>query len=133
MSERNRLYIFLVALCAVGYGWLFLSAHGLHVGHWKGCLTKQILNIPCPSCGTTRSVIALWHGHPLDALMLNPFGIIVSILMAVVPLWVAADVATGRATLLCTYRRVEQAVGKFWLPLALLVVANWVWNFIKYT
>lgn len=36
------------------------------------CPVHTFLGIPCPSCGTTRAIIALVEGRWLDALLYNP-------------------------------------------------------------
>lgn len=134
MSERNRHYILLMVLCTLGYVWLFLSLFFKGNGLWKGCLTKQILHIPCPSCGTTRSIIALWHGNILEAVVLNPFGLVVSALMIIVPVWIVFDVIGNSDSFMRSYRCMEAIVRRRWIAVTLvvLVVFNWVWNFFKY-
>lgn len=36
------------------------------------CPFRALTGIPCLSCGTTRAAVAMLHGRPLDALLLNP-------------------------------------------------------------
>lgn len=36
------------------------------------CPFRVLTGVPCPTCGTTRAVFAWLHGHPLDAMRLNP-------------------------------------------------------------
>lgn len=36
------------------------------------CAFKGLFNIPCPTCGATRSVVHLSHGEFLPALAMNP-------------------------------------------------------------
>ncbi len=49
-----------------------------------GCMTYQLFGIYCPSCGMTRSVIALLHGNVFLSLRQNAFvifGIVVAVLV----------------------------------------------------
>jgi hypothetical protein len=39
------------------------------------CAFHLITGCPCPTCGTTRAILALVHGHPLAALSWNPLAI----------------------------------------------------------
>ena len=76
---------------------------------WDGCLIRHFLQIPCPSCGTTRAVRAVFHGELIEALYYNPLGILLAALMVAVPVWIAADLLLGTSSLLR------------------------IWNFVKYT
>jgi len=76
--QRNKLYIILTIACAAGYIWLFagFSAHYFEQNNpAEVCLFKHATNVPCPSCGSSRSVATLMHGDVLGSLYLNPFGI----------------------------------------------------------
>jgi len=39
------------------------------------CLFKLTFHIPCPGCGMTRSLTALWHGDLLLSFRYHPLGI----------------------------------------------------------
>ena len=36
------------------------------------CTFHRLTGLPCPTCGTTRAALALFHGHLLEALGYNP-------------------------------------------------------------
>src|SRR5512142_118181 len=38
----------------------------------QSCAFKGLFNIPCPTCGATRSLVHLSHGELLPALAMNP-------------------------------------------------------------
>src|SRR5438132_1885627 len=38
------------------------------------CLFKTVFHLPCPTCGMTRSLIALWHGDPVLSFRYHPLG-----------------------------------------------------------
>jgi hypothetical protein len=56
-----------IALAVLGAGWLpsLLS-------FMPDCVFKGLTGIPCLTCGSTRSVVHLSHGHLLSAFTLNP-------------------------------------------------------------
>jgi hypothetical protein len=85
------------------------------------CSFKRITGHPCPTCGSTRGVLALLHGRPLEALALNPlvFGTGALVLAAFL-----ARLATGRApTLSWTPANRRRA----WAFAILAVLANWLY------
>ena len=133
--SRNKLYALLAVACLAGYIWLYaglISAKpAMH--SFEVCLIKHTTNIPCPSCGSTRSVIALMHGHFQDALYINPLGYIIAIIMLLTPFWIIADLARKSKTLFNFYRTIEYYLTKpkYAVPLALLIIINWIWNIKK--
>lgn len=136
LIQRNdfRKYAYLAAACVVGYAWLIWEYRRTHVDGAGGvCLIKHVTGIPCPSCGSTRSVQALLHGDVANALWLNPLGIVLFVLLILLPLWMAFDKISGRRSLAAAYDTMENVLRK---PLpavifALLIAINWVWNITK--
>ncbi len=43
------------------------------------CLFRNATGLPCPTCGTTRAVLAAADGRVLDAALFNPFVVIAAI------------------------------------------------------
>lgn len=121
------------SLCAVGClgSWLWvvksLALPGLCA--WRGCLFKTLLHVPCPSCGTTRSVISLLRGDLAGALALNPLGVPAAAGLFLLPLWLLADLLTSRATLHRFALRVNASLKRrrVFAVLACLLAANWLW------
>jgi len=56
-----------IALLMLGAGWLLPI-----ISFAPDCVFKGLTGIPCPTCGSTRSVVHLAHGDILTALALNP-------------------------------------------------------------
>ena len=133
--NRNRLYVFLSAACAIGFVWLALTyVYNAGSGDEPGvCFFKRITQIPCPSCGSTRSVLSLLKGDLPGALLLNPFGVIILTIMVVVPLWILFDVLGKQATFYQFYKLSESFLRRRWvaIPLILIVLLNWIWNVCK--
>ncbi|MEJ5963335.1 DUF2752 domain-containing protein [Pedobacter immunditicola] len=133
--NRNKLYSILFIACIVGYIWLYFnfSNENAEDKQIEVCLIKHFTNIPCPSCGTTRSIISFTDGDFLQSLTLNPMGVVVAIIMLFSPLWIIADTITRRKTLFDFYRKTETFLKRpqYAIPLVLLVIINWIWNITK--
>lgn len=134
-TNRNKLYLFLLIACFIGYIWLFFLTTGSLTENQSAevCLIKHVTSIPCPSCGSTRSVISLTEGNFMVALKSNPMGYIVAFIMLVVPVWILMDIIFGKKSLLDCYQKTEKRIRnpKLAIPLIVLVVINWLWNITK--
>jgi hypothetical protein len=130
---RKKLYTILSLACTAGYTWLIFTIQ-LELKNSGGvCLIKRVTGVPCPSCGSTRSVLNLLHGEILEALYINPFGLIIAVIMLTLPIWIIFDITTKKRTLYDFYFRVESFIRKpiIAIPLVLLVILNWIWNITK--
>jgi hypothetical protein len=130
---KKRLYNYLFVICAAGYAWLLwhICFHSdMHIG----CLFYKITGIPCPSCGSTRSVLAILHGDFAQAWQFNPFGFLIVGLMIVVPLWILTDWICRKDSFFRIYQKTEYLFKKksVYIPAIALVLGNWIWNFFKY-
>ena len=132
---KSKLYAILLIACMAGYIWLAYNLTQPQSGNNAVgvCLIKRITHIPCPSCGSTRAVLSFIHGDFLQALYINPLGILIAGIMLVTPVWILFDVITGKETLLNFYRQTEIVLKKpgIAIPLVLLVLINWIWNIVK--
>jgi hypothetical protein len=92
-----------------------------------------VTGYPCPSCGTTRAVSLLLKGKLAESIALNPFGILLAIVMLFFPVWILTDCILKKDTLLNTYKKTESFIRKPWIAiiLILLVILNWIWNIYK--
>ena len=133
--RRNKLYVLLSTACAAGYIWLAITYNQLVINSIEPglCIFKRLTNIPCPSCGSTRSVLTLMKGDIQSGLFLNPFGIILMIIMIISPFWIFFDVVSRKETLLNAYIKTELFLKRKWIaiPAILLVFMNWIWNISK--
>ena len=134
--SSNRLYVMLIFACLAGYVWLYLNLSiqlTESANKFGGCMIKHITNIPCPSCGSTRSVLSLYNGKYLQALYWNPFGFIIAFIMVVTPVWMAYDYFAKKTSLFNFYNKTEAVINqkKIIIPLIILVLMNWFWNIYK--
>jgi hypothetical protein len=135
LLNRNKLYSILLTACIAGYIWLYYSITS-NVTENKSvevCLIKHATNIPCPSCGSTRSIISLTKGNFVEAFDLNPIGYIVAFIMLIAPVWIISDLILKNNSLFKCYQITESYLKnpKYAIPLILLVIINWFWNIKK--
>ena len=131
---RNKLYSLLLIACLAGFIYLFYNIHTLQSQTFRFCIIKNVTAYPCPSCGTTRAVTLLLNGRILESILLNPFGIIVAMIMTIFPMWILIDFFLKKETFYFWYKKVEATIKKPWLALILivLVLLNWIWNIYKH-
>jgi len=133
---RNKLYLLFSIACLAGYIWIFFNYSESSQLNNEGtgiCLIKHVTNIPCPSCGSTRSVISLLQGNIMDALYYNPIGIILFAILTISPFWLLFDLFAKGSSLFRFYRRSELQLQQFRVaaPAILFILAIWVWNIYK--
>lgn len=134
--NKNKLYILILTACLAGYSWIAVSfrmnveTNNCGIGL---CTFKYITNMPCPSCGSTRSVLSIMDGDIIKAMFWNPIGLIIFIILIVFPIWIIADFIKGKSSLYRFYNRFEILLKQktFAVPTILLVLVNWVWNIYK--
>lgn len=131
---RNKLYSLLFIACLAGFIYLFYNINTLQSQTFRVCIIKNVTGYPCPSCGTTRAVTLLLEGRILESILLNPFGIIVAIVMTIFSFWVVLDIILKKETFYFWYKKTEVTIRKPWLALILilLVLLNWIWNIYKH-
>ena len=134
--SRNELYAIVMIACMIGYTWCFYNLLMFQQGKKAVdvCMMKLITSIPCPSCGSTRSVLSLMHGDFLQALYINPFGIIIAMIMTVAPIWILIDVTLQKKSFQIFFSQIEALLVKprMAIPLILIVLLNWIWNITKH-
>lgn len=134
LSSARRLYGLMAFFCIAGYSWLYMhvdKSWSAHVG--TVCILKKTIGIPCPSCGSTRSMLSLLQGDLTGALLWNPFGFIILGGLIVVPFWLTHDLIRKQRTLMSAYRSMEILVQRKLIawPLVIIILLNWGWNIYK--
>lgn len=92
------------------------------------CLFRRATGLPCPSCGTSRAILALLAGDWGAAWAHNPIGILVGVALFVLPVWAGYELLFGGDRLFRTYRASEALLRR---PLVAslavgFVLLNWV-------
>ena len=133
---KKRVYTTLVLLSLAGYGWVGwnIIEGSAHPAVPTVCLFKEVTGLACPSCGTTRSLLLLFHGNISAAFMANPFGLLLALALVIVPLWIAADIARKKESFYRLYVWMENLfIHSRWVTVfaVMIVVLNWIWNIAK--
>lgn len=133
--KKNKFYFILLIACFAGYIWLFYNINVVWNTHSgiEICTFKRVTTLPCPSCGSTRSVIALLTGDFQKAILINPLGILIAVVLLVLPFWLLYDLILKKETFLKFYKDAEQFLRKPKIAFLFvsLVFINWIWNIIK--
>jgi hypothetical protein len=120
--------------CLSAYLWIAFNFNtNFKQAKYPVCLFKFVTKYPCPSCGSTRSAIQLFHGNFLNAVLLNPLGIISAALIILLPSLIIYDFIFKKKIFYTTYSWLINLIQK--KPVAILLVVlillNWIWNIKK--
>ena len=85
------------------------------------CLFRLVTGQPCPTCGTTRLVLAAAHGHWRQAAGHNP--LMFALLWCGVG-WLVLRIGFARRVVVITSQRSRRALA---IVVVLAVLANWVY------
>jgi hypothetical protein len=134
--SRKRFYIYFSLAVMAGFSWLAL------VGQLKPeelgkrydvCLIRHFAHIPCPSCGSTRSVISLMHGDLTGGFYWNPIGFLIFTGLVIAPFWIGYDLILKKDSLYRAFLGFENTLRNKWvaIPAIILLIINWIWNIYK--
>ncbi|HLP74064.1 MAG TPA: DUF2752 domain-containing protein [Bacteroidales bacterium] len=136
MITRKKLYILLSVALLAGYILLFVEifTHRMAKDVVPDlCIFKTVTGLPCPACGSTRSVLSLFDGNVAGALRINPLGFVIVLVLLAGPVWLSYDIISRRKTLYDSYLKAENILRKPFVaaPLIVLLLINWAWNIAK--
>jgi hypothetical protein len=135
INSKNRLYLILILACIAGYIWIFYNLKTISSvqNTVNVCIFKKVTNLPCPSCGTTRSIISIAKGDLINSLIINPLGFITSIILVSITVFILIDFLFQKKFLLDFYQKIELTIKKpkYAIPLIILILINWIWNIKK--
>jgi hypothetical protein len=137
MINKTRLYILVIVLLIAGYIWfsynIFVQNNDSTGKGFNLCPIKSVTDIPCPSCGSTRSLMEIFHGNFVLALNINPLGYIIALLMMILPFWISYDLIRKRSSFHFFYIKTEKFISYKFIAslLIVLILINWCWNISK--
>ncbi len=129
LVTAQRFYIIASLITIIGWGWLLFS--GSIVTDHTVCLFKNITSYPCPSCGTTTSMIAVANGHWLHAANSNILGFPALLILLALPIALTLDTIGKKRYTYTTYVKLETTFRKkpYLLYIFLILITiNWIWN-----
>lgn len=133
---KYRLYSICLLLSGVSFFYITWSYSGYSsdTSAISYCVLKNVSGLPCPSCGTTRSVFHFLDGEFLSSLLINPLGLLAVLILTIVPVWIMIDILSNRSGFFNFYLSTEKFLKtKKWALISLLMLfsVNWVWNILK--
>ncbi|MCX6248885.1 MAG: DUF2752 domain-containing protein [Bacteroidetes bacterium] len=131
MSRKN-LYILVLGVAFAACSWVIVN-HFLiksNLPRWNVCWFRQITGIPCPSCGTTHSVLSIMKGNFRQALDENILGFPAVVMILTFPLWVLTDILFKKESFYKFYKWVESLLQKKWVAWTslILLLTYWIWH-----
>jgi hypothetical protein len=131
--SKNKLYYLILIACSAGFIYLLYQLYYPESSEYSVCIIKNISGFPCPSCGATRAVQLVFKGDFIASVLTNPFGIIVSGILILLPFWIVIDLILKKKTFYTFYNKMECLLKQkiIAIPLIILVILNWIWNINK--
>lgn len=128
MSEK-KVYVLLTGIALLGYIYIFVVLNGEGNVQLQLCMFHNVTGIPCPSCGTTRAMIQLLHGHFAEAFRLNALCYLQAFFLLILPVLLAVDLIGNKRTLFRTYEWAIRLLNRPWIALILgaLLLINWIY------
>jgi len=129
LQKKNHfLFLLFITGCIV---WISIQALGLF--NITICPLKLLTGIPCPGCGTTRAVFAFAEGNFLEALQINPLGLLISAIIFIAAGVLFYDLIFDQIVLEKILQRTQTALkNRIFLNSILFVISvNWFWNISK--
>ena len=111
--------------------WVVLVMLGINV---TVCPVKRMTGVPCPGCGTSRTLKALLHGDFVTAFTLNPINLFFCLVVAAVLLTtLVSSYRQKEDTLSTDIKRIESVIQRpvVYIPLIAVVLINWISVIIK--
>lgn len=133
-QKQRQFYVLTSLLILAAYIWISWHLYAGHKATNIGvCLSRNLLGIACPGCGTTRGVLAALHGHWQQALYYNPLSLLALAGLALLPFFLLYDFFKKENFTFRIYLAVERLLHKpaILIPVALLIALNWIWNIQK--
>jgi hypothetical protein len=133
--QKKKLYFFILGFALTGYAWVAGNHYLLQADRptFNVCLFRMATGLPCPSCGTTHSVISISNGNFKAALNENILGYLAALLLLVIPVWIVGDLVLRKESFYTFYGQMEGYLRKKWIayPAIILILVNWAWNIYK--
>ena len=134
MQKRSTFYFFFGMIWILGIGYLFIQSYKSIFSSEIGfCIFKKITSFPCPSCGSTRSVLEILNYNFREAFFLNPFGYIIFSFLVFFPFVFLIDILFHKNYFQQFYFQLEKIIKqkRVYIILIIIVFLNWIWNINK--
>lgn len=136
---KRRFYLGIWVLLVSVYCWLSYSilVSNKPISNKSALLTcpsQKWLGLPCPGCGTTRSLLSILNGNLGEAMRWNPLGYLALVVLAIVPLLLLIDLIAKKETVWNLYTKAENLLQNksVLITVLIFILVNWYWNWIKF-
>lgn len=132
MTKAGKIEHFLFALWVAGLCYILFS-NFYPIENTSFCIIKNVTGMPCPSCGSTRSVLLLGEGKFLEAFKINPLGYVIVFIMTIIPATFVYGLIKHKNLLSEIFFKAEKLIRKkyIFIGFVVLIFINWIWNFYK--
>lgn len=108
-------------------GIFLLTVFVKHLNGESFCIFKHLTGIPCPGCGISRGLAAIFTGHFVKACQYNLLSYPIAIGSFIIVIWNVVDLLKGKDTYLEAFHRIKLNPILIVL-LVIFVLLNWVHN-----
>lgn len=118
-------FLIVFAVISLVFGLCYLLADGkISFDSYGGCAFERNYNLPCPTCGMTRSITAFMQGKVISSLVLQPAGGLGCIVLAIVAFFSLLSAMLGLNFSFLPPVRIWQT-GRITLAAAAVFVIGW--------
>lgn len=98
------------------------------------CINRLVLGHACPACGTRRALGLLLQGKIKASILMNPLGLLVSIVLLFIMGAAIYQKISGRPYLQQLKKKTDSFLGHWYVIsfVFILVLLNWWWNILKF-
>lgn len=93
------------------------------------CIFAKVLRVPCPGCGSTRSVICLLHGDLAGSAHMNPVAPVAAVLIGALGMQALASLAAHGDLRALGEGRVGYVLKRLLLAAAIAEIVVWIARF----
>lgn len=129
---KKKWSIVILIACLIGYLWIgFQQTSDTTI---SGCYMQWLYHFPCPTCGITRSIIAVLEGNLKLAIYENPLGILAVLSLLLFPIWIIFDFLFEINTFETSVNKCLKSLRypKYLILFSSVFIITWTWNIYKY-
>ena len=133
MTRKKTFYLFVFSALVTAFTWVLYVIEVRTIKASSICILKITTGLPCPACGSTRSVLLLINGNLKAAFFMNPLGFLYSLFILTTPIFLFVDLVLKKEMLWEFYNHSEIYLKKksILISIFLLIALNWIWNIMK--
>ncbi|MGL5636832.1 MAG: DUF2752 domain-containing protein [Bacteroidales bacterium] len=130
---QTKVYLLLAGLTVLGYIYIFLASEYVSSEIFPRCIFQNVTGFPCPSCGSTRAMLELVHGHYLRAFTMNCLCYVQALFLLFSPLLLIFDLIFNTRWVYRIYIWIISQINRRCVAITLisLIAVNWVYLIVE--